>query len=1303
MDNGADMSAEEAFGRFGILQMEIPDTKGKWAQFQYDMSNVSNRSSNVYLMVTGGNADLDYIAFGLENTPPEIVSYSYDKPVFSAEKDGLATDYILAGEEYGLTVETFDFDNDPVQVMLTLDQDYAGEDGSFRFSIAKPGVAEGLIIADDGNTWTLQNLNVHVFSDINSLIEAVGAYDKTQTYSRPSLAVYEKALALAGELGKSGYTQELKEALEGLSAAAAGLVMLIPSEEDGSIDYIKYAEHLKFSRFSNLDGGFSEDQEAILNNIQLLADNNQDTFIEWRHAQHNSPAYFMIDFQDGMGVKLREFTLQSRQGFGSRTGGVLLEASNDGESWTAISSKGAANTNDLQTIGIKSEYQDIPYRYIRLYNPRVGESGANSFLSIAEFHLFGQVVEMEPILSFRMDGIRFVQQKGTNLFTAQMGEAMYEASGRIPEFTLVNGAKLFQGETELVSGVSPVVFDGEETGNGAKRTAVLTARTADGEEQEYLFEVTFQTVALEEPGNLSWSGTNAGFEASGSGERVMGYEISLYRGGELVPGSLRNISLNEAGRYSFYYGPFMEEAGDYTFAVIAKADPEDSNFGDSIPAVSPVRAYAPADITKGRLIASFDFEGMEAGEIAGGGAKAAVMGTAAYEDSYEGSGRAARINSNFWLNVTKEDGSPLLAGMNEIVISYDNKFDNNGNVGWTFYAAPNTGSQAGRYEKYMGILDRSAGLVVERYFLNNQGRPSNPTRTGIADQWKHVDVVVSLNETRLYIDGELAASAGSSALLSDILTEEGGILQIGKANWGKGEYYNGLMDNFQIYCNDGTEADNAAIKAAQTAVKEAFAQASVSQNDAGTEEEARTAAEAVVDSIELDGVEAKVVTAADKFVPATAGNSDVPEGVDGRYFFTVELSRGYGTPVTTEELSLAITAAPYDSTEDDNAAIAAAAEAVREAFIQASVSQNDAGTEEEARAAAEAVVNGLELDGVEAKVLTAEGKFVPAAGGTAENPEGTDGSYAFTVELGRGNGIPVTTEILTVRIIARKYVHEDPDGPDQPDVPDNPDQPDVPDVPDNPGQPDVPDNPDQPDVPGGAQEDAPAEVYEPEADWPMIYSRLMDAVSKGGAEGFVNNELTGKTIEVPAYILRELRGADGTLAMHTGTGIAFSISGRDITDELPGDTIRLSVDQTQGSIPAGLLAEKLADASFGRQIVMESRGALGMTVNLHLQLGSENAQKYANLYRYHNETGCLEYLGSFLITENGQAMFALTEGGNLLVTVTGRKPREASAGQNAPDASCGQKYDTAVRGDTLSAVAARNKMPLSRLLTLNPR
>lgn len=202
------------------------------------------------------------------------------------------------------------------------------------------------------------------------------------------------------------------------------------------------------------------------------------------------------------------------------------------------------------------------------------------------------------------------------------------------------------------------------------------------------------------------------------------------------------------------------------------------------------------------LIADFNFDDASSG-LAGGGAKATVQGTASYADSFEGNGKAANISSSFWLNVTNEDGTPLLAGLDEFTISYDSK--TSGGSGWVLFAAPDTSTQSYLSERYVGILDKTDSITVERYH-NNGARPQS-TQTSSGTQWKHVDIVVSAADTKLYVNGELKSTVASSYALADILSTTGGIVQLGKGNWGSGEYYAGLLDNVQIFSKALTPED----------------------------------------------------------------------------------------------------------------------------------------------------------------------------------------------------------------------------------------------------------------------------------------------------------------------------------------------------------------------------------------------------------------------------------------------------------------------------------------------------------------
>ncbi len=213
----------------------------------------------------------------------------------------------------------------------------------------------------------------------------------------------------------------------------------------------------------------------------------------------------------------------------------------------------------------------------------------------------------------------------------------------------------------------------------------------------------------------------------------------------------------------------------------------------------PVAALAEEAVAKSEdgLIASFNFDSEENG-FSGAGAKAVVNGTAVLENSYDGAGKALAVSDSNWLSVYTEDDGALLKGVEEFTLSYDSKATNQKN-GWTFYAAPNLDAQVGNgyQEHYIGIMDKASGITVER-FHNNGVRP--PSVTGASSEnWKHVDVVVTETTTYLYVDGELAGSETSAHKVSDILGETGGIIQIGKANWGSGEYYEGLIDNVKIY------------------------------------------------------------------------------------------------------------------------------------------------------------------------------------------------------------------------------------------------------------------------------------------------------------------------------------------------------------------------------------------------------------------------------------------------------------------------------------------------------------------------
>ena len=194
------------------------------------------------------------------------------------------------------------------------------------------------------------------------------------------------------------------------------------------------------------------------------------------------------------------------------------------------------------------------------------------------------------------------------------------------------------------------------------------------------------------------------------------------------------------------------------------------------------------------VIAYFNFDDQTEG-FKGAGAAATVNGTVDIVEDPE-RGKVASFDNNAWLNVTKEDGTSLLSGNEELTISYYSKIDHT-SVNRGFYAAADTGTQVDGSEQYIGCLQQNKTITAERYSKATAGREPSASGTG-TDGWDHIVVVYAKDTVKLYVNGTLANTADNTESLTEILGTDS-ILQIGKANLETDEYYQGLMDEFMVY------------------------------------------------------------------------------------------------------------------------------------------------------------------------------------------------------------------------------------------------------------------------------------------------------------------------------------------------------------------------------------------------------------------------------------------------------------------------------------------------------------------------
>jgi len=207
-------------------------------------------------------------------------------------------------------------------------------------------------------------------------------------------------------------------------------------------------------------------------------------------------------------------------------------------------------------------------------------------------------------------------------------------------------------------------------------------------------------------------------------------------------------------------------------------------------------------------------------------------------------------------------------------------------------------------------------------------------------------------------------------------------------------------------------ADNTDIAAAQGAIEGASYTAT--QIEAGNASSAATKAQALVNALSLSDATATVVPGT--YTEAIAGTVGDADGTSGSFTFTVNVSKGLGTTVTTAQQTMTITATPYDNTQD-NIDIAAAQGAIEGASYTAT--QIEAGNAGSALAKAQALVSALSLSGTTATVVP--GTFTAVTAGTVADDDGTNGSFTFTVTVSKGLGTPVTTTQQTMTITATPY------------------------------------------------------------------------------------------------------------------------------------------------------------------------------------------------------------------------------------------------------------------------------------------
>ena len=185
--------------------------------------------------------------------------------------------------------------------------------------------------------------------------------------------------------------------------------------------------------------------------------------------------------------------------------------------------------------------------------------------------------------------------------------------------------------------------------------------------------------------------------------------------------------------------------------------------------------------------------------------------------------------------------------------------------------------------------------------------------------------------------------------------------------------------------------------------------------------------------------------------------------------------------------------------------------------------------------------------------------------------------------------------------------------------------------------------------------------------WDVIRSEEENA-----EEGSVINvDMNGSTV-VPGDIFDSIKGKDITITFDMGSGILWSVDGKNITTDKAGD-IDFSVKTGVKTVPIDII-NNVTGENYSIQISLAYEGEFGFTAVLSINLGKENAGYMASLYYYNESAGELEFICADKVAQDGTVSLAFTHASDYVIAIDADE--EEPDGNAAEPASGDQDEDS---------------------------
>ncbi len=183
---------------------------------------------------------------------------------------------------------------------------------------------------------------------------------------------------------------------------------------------------------------------------------------------------------------------------------------------------------------------------------------------------------------------------------------------------------------------------------------------------------------------------------------------------------------------------------------------------------------------------------------------------------------------------------------------------------------------------------------------------------------------------------------------------------------------------------------------------------------------------------------------------------------------------------------------------------------------------------------------------------------------------------------------------------------------------------------------------------------------------------VIRAEEENAEEGSVINvDMNGSTV-VPGDIFDSIKGKDITITFDMGSGILWSVDGKNITTDKAGD-IDFSVKTGVKTVPVDII-NNVTGENYSIQISLAYEGEFGFTAVLSINLGKENAGYMASLYYYNESAGELEFICADKVAQDGTVSLAFTHASDYVIAIDADE--EEPDGNAAEPASGDQDEDS---------------------------